>query len=483
MLHLEFTSTDSYYKSIGAGKILLSNLSSATSVAEIDNSLITTYQGNMFDNVPQCNCGKYKEAYLENQICDECGSPIESVIKKKDPLVWFKKYEETEKFISPYFWLCLRTVLSTKIDVLRYLSDTKYNPVQIPDWLRQCTAKLNYKRGYNNLIYSLSDILDFAIKHSKFKERNKYEELIIYKMLWERDRDKILNEYMGLFNKRLFVVEETQMGHYTNLILGEVKAIAYNYLLNNNEFTALEKKENIMSRIISGMSNITQNYLSENLQGKFGDFRKHLSGARMPFSFRAVIRSMNISGHRDHLHIPWVAGITTFRPHLLNLLVNRFGMSCKKASAHLYEHTKKYCKILDECFKILINESPFGGIVVFFTRNPSLPMGSTQFKIITMVKSDVYDNCTSLSNLTVGPYNADFDGDAMMALMMLDNKMSRLAMSMKVHYSIPGDKRPADISSTAKLPSPTIMTLTNYSHKAINEVDIDYDFINKLNAR
>ena len=69
----------------------------------------------------------------------------------------------------------------------------------------------------------------------------------------------------------------------------------------------------------------------------------------------------------------------------------------------------------------------------------------------------------------------------MMALMMLDNKMSRLAMSMKVHHSIPGDKSPADVSSTAKLPSPTIMTLTNYSHKDVNEVDIDYDFINRLN--
>lgn len=54
-------------------------------------------------------------------------------------------------------------------------------------------------------------------------------------------------------------------------------------------------------------------------------------------------------------------------------------------------------------------------------------------------------------------------------------------MSMKVHYSIPGDKRPADVSSTAKLPSPTIMTLTNYSHKDVNEVEIDYEFMNSLN--
>ena len=68
----------------------------------------------------------------------------------------------------------------------------------------------------------------------------------------------------------------------------------------------------------------------------------------------------------------------------------------------------------------------------------------------------------------------------MMATLMLDNKMARLAMSMKVHHSIPGDKKPGDISGTANLPSPTIMTLTNYTHKVEEELDIDYNFIEVL---
>lgn len=68
----------------------------------------------------------------------------------------------------------------------------------------------------------------------------------------------------------------------------------------------------------------------------------------------------------------------------------------------------------------------------------------------------------------------------MMALAMLDNQSSELAKSMEVHHSIPGDKRPADISSAAKLPSPTIMTLTNYSSKDEEELEIDYEFMSMI---
>lgn len=412
MVFLKFTPIDVYYNEIENGKILLNSFSSATSAADIDQNLLTTYTDGTFDNIPQCNCGAFKVGYLDGQYCPKCDSKIESIIKKKHPLVWFKRYPETEKFISPYFWMCLRDILSTKIDVLRYLSDTRYNPpVEVPDWVKQLIFKLEYKRGYNNLIYNMVPIMEFAIRHSKFKERAKYQELEIFLDIWQKEKHIILNDYMGLFNKRLFVMEETKMGNYTNLILGEVKSVAYNYLLNNSEMTPVDKKENTMSRLVSGMANIIQNYLKENLQGKTGDLRKHFTGARMPFSMRTVIRSFK-NDSRENIHIPWSAAITLLRPHLLNLLVNRFDMSYMNASSYLYEHNKKYSELLDKCFKILISESRFGGIVVLYTRNPSLPMGSTQYKVISQVKSDVYDNTTSLSNLTIRPFNADFGANA-----------------------------------------------------------------------
>lgn len=481
MLHLGYTSTDSFFSDIETGKILLSALPSVTAASEIEDSLYTVFQDSVFDNIPQCNCKKYKKAYLEGEICEDCGSKVESVLEKKNPLVWFERYPESEKFISPYFWLVFRNLLNTKIDILRYLSDTKYNPpVVMPSWVPQMIRVLEFKRGYNNLVNSLEQILEYVSTHSQFKTGGKGIEAAILLKTFRRDKDNILNNYIGLFNKRLFVVEETKMGHYTNLILGEVKDVAYNYILNNNEHATFDKRQNVMSRLVHGLANITEVYVRENLQGKFGDFRKHLSGARMPFSVRAVIRSMNKASHRDELHIPWAGAVNSLRPHLLNLLVNRMEYSYKEASQLLFEHAKKYNKVIDKCFKIMINESPFGGIVCLFTRNPTLPMGSTHYRIITEIKSDVYDNTISTPNTATKSQNADFDGDALMLYYMLDNVMSRLAKSMQGHHSVPGDKKPGDISAVAGLPSPTVMTLTNYMKLEEPEIYIDERFMDYL---
>lgn len=408
MVILGFKSIDGLYDSIAKGKVLLENMNSLASSAEIDQALFTVYTESVFSNIPQCNCGKYNEAYLENEVCEDCGDTIESVINKNHPLVWLRRYRSTQRFISPYFWMVLRNILSSKLDVLRFLSDTKYNPaVTQPNWLKKFLGVTHFKRGYNNLVESMDDLLDFTISSSEFKTGKKFEELQILKNIWNTQKDDILSEYLGIFNKRLFVIEETKMGHYTSLILGEVKDICYNYILNNNENVTQAKQEAVTSRLIAGMASIMDQYIRDNLQGKPGDFRKHFSGARMPFSFRAVIRSMNTDSHRDELHVPWTIGVTTMRAHVLNILVNRKGYTALDASNLLFEHTKKYHEDINDCFKILIAESPFAGFVVFFTRNPSLPMGSTQMKIITLVKPDVYDNTISISNLTVKPFNAD----------------------------------------------------------------------------
>ena len=410
MVVLGFKSIDSLFDSIDKGKLLLEDMHSLVSAAEVDEALFTVYKESQFDNVPQCNCGKFKVAYMENEECDECGSKIESIVNKNYPMVWLRRYENTEKFISPYFWVVLRNILSSKLDILRWLSDTKYNPpITHPNWLKKFLHVVDYKRGYNSLVENMEKLLHFTANSSEFRTGRKYEELSIMLHIWNNEREIILSEYMGIFNKRLFVIEETKMGHFTSLILGEVKDICYNYILNNNDLTTAKKKESVMSKLIHGMANIVETYIKDNLQGKPGDFRKHFSGARMPFSFRAVIRSMEFKSSRDELHVPWTVGCTTLRPHVINLLVKRFGYTGLQASNLMFAYTKRYHPDIDKCFQTLISESQFGGLVCFFTRNPSLPMGSTQMKIITKVKSDINDNTISMSNLTVRPYNADFN--------------------------------------------------------------------------
>lgn len=63
---------------------------------------------------------------------------------------------------------------------------------------------------------------------------------------------------------------------------------------------------------------------------------------------------------------------------------------------------------------------------------------------------------------------------------MLDNYTSRLAMSMAVHNSVPSNSKPGGISGTVALPSPTIMTLSNYIDKEEDELEIDFELMEAI---
>lgn len=68
----------------------------------------------------------------------------------------------------------------------------------------------------------------------------------------------------------------------------------------------------------------------------------------------------------------------------------------------------------------------------------------------------------------------------MMGTLMLDNVTSRKAMSMAVHHSVPSNNKVGGISGTVALPSPTIMTLSNYMHKEEEEYEVDYAILDKI---
>ena len=68
----------------------------------------------------------------------------------------------------------------------------------------------------------------------------------------------------------------------------------------------------------------------------------------------------------------------------------------------------------------------------------------------------------------------------MMGALMIDNETSRKAMSMAVHHSVPSNNKVGGISGTVALPSPTIMTLSNYMHKEEEEFEVDYELLDKI---
>ena len=53
MIVLSFNSIDDLFNSIDKGKLLLEDMHSLVSAAEVDEALFTVYKESQFDNVPQ----------------------------------------------------------------------------------------------------------------------------------------------------------------------------------------------------------------------------------------------------------------------------------------------------------------------------------------------------------------------------------------------------------------------------------------------
>lgn len=372
MIYQEFISLDDYFMQTGGDKIILNDIIyfSMEDREKISKALITVYDDNTISLIPSCDCGDKKGAYLLGEKCDKCSTSVKDPHDKTDPLIWMHAVEGMPKFLSPHFWLMMRSVMSKKIDCMRWLSDTSYNPPDKPDFLISIQNSFDgFERSYTHLIANIVNILNFLKNQSAFKTKRKSEILDGLIDLYKENKDKLYSYWLPMVNKKLFIMENTSKGRYTDLGIADVIDTTLQFIktVNDPKLTP-NKKSNCMARTISDLTSIYGYYYKEYLSSKLGIFRKHIYGARAHFTFRGVIVSIAGSHKYNDIHVPWSIGVTVFRPHIINLLANRFGYSYKDINFKMQNAVNNYDSEIDQCLEILLAESN-GGIPVLMQRN------------------------------------------------------------------------------------------------------------------
>ena len=81
-----------------------------------------------------------------------------------------------------------------------------------------------------------------------------------------------------------------------------------------------------------------------------------------------MITSIEGSHRYDEIHVPWVVGLTSFRPHLLNKL-KKMGYRLNEAVSLLYRCVHKYDPLIERLLNELIQEAGPSGIPVQMQRN------------------------------------------------------------------------------------------------------------------
>lgn len=332
----------------------------------VNDELYTIYTKSHIETLPSCNCGHYKSRFREGKICPECKTVCKEETGSK-PVIWLRSFPNLP-FINIAFWSMVRFTIDKKFDVLRWLSDTGYNPVKKPDYIHGLLNIVG-KRSYQNLLSNFTKIIEYIKNVSKFKRDTQLsqslEDILV---IWKERKKDIFSNYLPIHNKKLFVMEATNKGRFINLLVSTTVDVVNGWLLTNDDVTDI-KMNNLTAKTISMLSESDRDIVKDYIAGKKKLLRKHIYGFRVPLSFRVTITSIPRPHKYNIVEIPYSVGVTAFEPMVLNLLVKRYKMKFLDAQRYIYRHINSYSPIIGEILDTLVKESPYEGIPLTMQRN------------------------------------------------------------------------------------------------------------------
>lgn len=442
------------------------------------NKIIYTVRGDVFSNVPQCECGnpEIRGRYNIGIICSKCGTPVkEQTAEALDTLTWIRAPKGVAPFMKPKFWWMLTNmfiVRHTKFSIIHYLADSTYNPetrTDIDNWYNKFLFELKENgitgRGWNYFYENFDRIIDLIFNKQIFKKTGKtFDEYKPMYDLIKKERHLLFTHYLPIPNRSLLLIEEVETGlqrdKEMDLVLDAIRNMA-GIDVNEKKYS-IRVKENRTVKTVDLLSTYYAEFEKSNAK-KEGIWRKHIGGGRGFFTARGVISSITEPHRYSGIYYPWGMAMAQLKYHIHNKLFKKT-FNVNKQLHYLDKHALEYDKLLDDIFKELIEESPYSGIPVNFIRNPVLMMGSNQQMFIEKVKTNVTDTTISASILIVVPFNLDFDGDAMTVTLSLDNKTAEVYKNFAPHQNGFSMNKPFEVSSNCWLPKPVIATINNWIH-------------------
>lgn len=337
---------------------------------KIDNLIMTRYSSDMVSVLPSCQCGQIKGEYAIGTKCDACDTVVTSVAESDmESLIWCRAPEGVLKLINPVIWTMLKNRFQRSgYNIIQWLCDTSYAPsVRQPKIISQI-MDTGVQRGYNNFIKNFDLIIEklfsmkvFALKKGKVD--------YLYQLL-KLHPNCVFSDYLPLPNRTILIVEKTNVGRYVDQ--NAITAINAIKMLTSVDapgsgFSA-RVKENRTVKAVATLASFYEGYIKSNLASHNGQFRRHVVGTRIDFSFRAVITSLTDPHAYDEIHAPWGVGIAAFRPMLINKLTKR-GFDLNSAIGFLMGHVCRFNNIIAEMLQELIDEAPNKRIPCLFLRN------------------------------------------------------------------------------------------------------------------
>jgi len=471
-VHLEPEDLESAFNTLTEPPIIANyfNTDTKEGMEEVNRLLYTKYAGDSLGSVPRCFCGHLEGEFKRNRICPKCFVQVENPVDRKiETKVWFETPRNISAFINPVSFAILAKAMKDKsINCLMWLCDPKYvvphNRNTSPMLRRLLMA--NIPRGINAFYERFDEIMEICFPISKAGYNERIHEIRSYVTMY---RHLIFTRHIPMPSNVSFVIESNDTGVYTDLTMAKaINAMRIITSIHNSAFRMGQREvESRVARANEELAEFYKIYTFKVLGRKKGIFRHHVFGGRSAFSARAVITSLSAPHHYQEVHLPWSLSVQLLSEHIKSKLLNVHNFTPRQIDELLAKSVLNFDPLINMIINQLIAESPFMGIPILLQRNPSLKRGSAQLFYVTKVKTDPRDYTISMSVLTLKAPNADFDGDELNIILILDKDMHDKLSRLQPHLGTLDLNRPRRISSNLSMPAPVLSTICNWLEQPV----------------
>lgn len=428
------------------------------------------------DFIAKCECEHLNGSYWEGTLCPKCNtiatSDMEAASGHLTHRTWLSCPKELKGgWIHPAFygvlsrWLRygkrVRTSYTNtqgeianrgKLKKGNYLDDILDPETPINEDLIGFVTGSGFDYFYENFDY----LIDFFANHFPKTANRKNISTLLYFI--KQNRHKVFTRYLPILSSSLhpIVMSEGQSESRRRFVdKNSQYVLSAAATLSTLEFSTRRKKRSdevecaafaAFQEMIAYTSDIAVKQLSK----KKSLPRQHMFGSRLHFTFRGVIVPITGPHAMDEVHLPSNMASNLLRDHTVGRLMQQ-GMTAGEALSIQEASLQRFDERVHKIMLDLIAESPQGKLPILFNRNPSIRSGSIQQLWVTKIKTNIEDESIGFSAIICADPNADFDGDELNGVLIMENAAVESFAVMHPHRRYLS-RNSLNVSSTIGIP-------------------------------
>ena len=432
------------------------------------------FNGNLFETVARCTCGKLRGNYRlkQGKACDVCGDVPELFLDKgEDTRLWLRCPEGVTAFINIGFFTTFFNKVgigSPKVCVPRYFIDPVYraqvnkqkNTTQV--LLRNMLEELQITQiDLNTFHERCDDLMHWMLIGNGKRHCTTSHEGVLLMDVYQKNRHLAFCKYIKVPNRYATVLEKAGKEIYSYSHQPETAKLYFAIAdtKRSNQVVKLSQVDLKKNVAIVGKTlvNLADQYRKINnpkaLFGKPAINRKHVASGALPFTGRSVITSQTGIINPDELLVPWKMCLSMLEYHITSFLYRRH--TPYEAIRRINQAAYNIDPLIDEFFTDLeVNRK----CVIEAGRNPSIEYLSLR-AFFLRINRDLEDESIKIPILAVKEANADFDGDNVYVVIMVDNESKAKAYGAFGHHQVLDRNIPFRVGDYAGQAATNLMNL------------------------